>query len=64
VRRTFSEHRVFGWQNGYGAFTVDSHGIGQVRWYIANQQEHHRTRNFQDELDALWRAFVTAEDAE
>lgn len=45
----------FQWQNGYGAFSVSASNIDDVVKYIANQQEHHRTRSFQDEL----RAFLT-----
>lgn len=33
---------VFTWQRGYGAFTVSESQIGNVRRYIANQEEHHR----------------------
>lgn len=43
----------FHWQNGYGAFSVSRANVGQVRAYIANQEEHHRTRTFQDEFRLL-----------
>jgi putative transposase len=45
--------RSFGWQEGYGAFTVSPHAGGQVRSYIANQEEHHRTCTFREELVAF-----------
>ena len=39
----------FAWQEGYGAFTVSAPQREAVREYIANQEEHHRTRTFQEE---------------
>jgi len=39
----------FQWQAGYGAFTVSESRIDQVRVYVRNQDEHHRTRSFQEE---------------
>jgi REP element-mobilizing transposase RayT len=43
----------FSWQGGYGAFSVDPTNPEPVRTYIARQEEHHRTRTFQDEFLAL-----------
>ena len=40
----------FHWQNGYGAFSVSQSNVEQVREYIANQEEHHRKRTFQEEF--------------
>jgi REP element-mobilizing transposase RayT len=37
------------WQKGYGAFTVSHSQIPTVEEYIRNQEEHHRTRSFQEE---------------
>jgi len=49
----------FGWQEGYGAFTVSASQRESVREYIARQDEHHRTRTFQDEyLELLQRSGV------
>ena len=41
--------RHFGWQNGYGAFSVSPSHVARVRRYIARQEEHHRKQSFQDE---------------
>ena len=41
--------KKFGWQDGYGAFTVAASQIESVRDYINNQVEHHRKRSFQEE---------------
>jgi REP element-mobilizing transposase RayT len=45
----------FSWQRGYGAFSVGPSDLEALRAYIDNQEEHHRTRTFQDE----YRAFLT-----
>jgi putative transposase len=40
----------FYWQNGYAALSVSQSNAPRVRDYIAAQEEHHRTRSFQDEF--------------
>jgi hypothetical protein len=40
----------FAWQEGYAAFTVSASTRTTVRNYIANQEEHHRKKTFQEEL--------------
>ncbi len=40
----------FHWQNGYGAFSVSQSNAPEVKRYIENQEEHHRTRTFQEEF--------------
>jgi REP element-mobilizing transposase RayT len=40
----------FAWQRGYGAFTVSVSQLESVRQYVRNQEEHHRTRTFQEEF--------------
>ncbi|MCD6049367.1 MAG: transposase [Verrucomicrobia bacterium] len=45
----------FEWQGGYAAFSVSQSNLEQVKKYIENQEEHHRTISFQDELRALLR---------
>jgi putative transposase len=55
--------RVFAWQEGYGAFTVSPSHRGNVRSYIARQEEHHRKRTFQEEyLELLHRCGVDFDD--
>ncbi len=46
-------HERFGWQTGYGAFTVSQSQVGTVRRYIQRQEEHHRQSSFKEELIAL-----------
>jgi REP-associated tyrosine transposase len=45
--------RKFGWQDGYGAFSVGESRIASMKRYIRSQEEHHRRQSFQDELRAL-----------
>ena len=51
--------RAFGWQDGYGAFTLSASQCEAVRGYIEQQDEHHRTRTFREEyLELLRRSGV------
>jgi len=40
----------FGWQTGYGAFSVSKSNADAVSRYIADQEEHHRKKTFQAEF--------------
>ncbi len=40
---------LFSWQEGYGAFTISASQIQAVKDYIAQQEEHHQRKTFQDE---------------
>jgi hypothetical protein len=40
-------------KGGYGAFSVSQSNVEAVSEYIANQEEHHRTRTFQEEFRLL-----------
>jgi REP element-mobilizing transposase RayT len=46
---------AFAWQRGYGTFSVSPSDLNALLHYIDTQEEHHRTRTFQDE----YRAFLT-----
>ena len=43
----------FRWQEGYGAFTVSKSNEQRVVRYVENQEEHHRTKTFQEEYVQL-----------
>ncbi len=45
--------RDFGWQSGYGIFSVSASNLETVEHYIANQEEHHKKTTFQDEYRAF-----------
>ncbi len=49
--------RDFEWQGGYADFSVSASNLEQVKKYIANQEQHHRKMNFQDELRTLLRRY-------
>ena len=49
--------RDFEWQGGYADFSVSASNLEQVKEYIANQQQHHRKINFQEELRTLLRRY-------
>jgi putative transposase len=51
VREKFK--REFGWQTGYGVFSVSESNVGEVMKYIADQQEHHKKQSFQEEYVAF-----------
>ncbi|MEX0320825.1 MAG: IS200/IS605 family transposase [Puniceicoccaceae bacterium] len=47
----------FGWQRGYGAFSVSKGKLRNVRQYIADQEQHHRKITFDDEWKSLLRIY-------
>lgn len=47
----------FYWQDGYGVFSVNPTQIDMVVDYIKNQEEHHKTLSFQDELRAFLKKY-------
>lgn len=47
----------FHWQSGYGAFSVSPSHVEELRQYIANQENHHRTATFQDEFRRICRKY-------
>ena len=53
---------LFAWQEGYGAFTVSASQMETVKRYIENQEEHHRTKNFQDEYLEFLEAYGVEHD--
>lgn len=53
IHETFPEHRDFGWQEGYGAFSIGVSGIDDTVAYIRGQEEHHRKRSFRDEVEVF-----------
>jgi hypothetical protein len=49
IKALDARYRGFFWQRGYGAFSVSPSQPDAVLQYLETQQEHHRTRSFQDE---------------
>jgi REP element-mobilizing transposase RayT len=53
IHETIVGQADFAWQSGYSAFAVSQSNLEQVRRYIANQKQHHRTITFKDEFIAF-----------
>jgi putative transposase len=45
----------FGWQDEYFAVSVSESNVPSVRKYVANQEEHHKTKGFDDEFTGFMR---------
>lgn len=43
----------FEWQKGYAALAVSRSLLASVKAYVLNQEEHHRKRNFEEEMLTL-----------
>jgi REP element-mobilizing transposase RayT len=55
LNRCRAPDRKFGWQSGYGVFSVGPSQVPRVVQYIQSQAEHHQSRSFRDELEVLLR---------
>jgi REP-associated tyrosine transposase len=55
IKELDARYRSFFWQRGYGVFSVSPSQLEAVLQYIDTQQEHHRTRTFQEEYRELLR---------
>ena len=50
IHESFPALRQFAWQEGYGAFSIGISGIEETYAYIRDQEEHHRTRTYREEV--------------
>ena len=55
IKALDARYRGFFWQRGYGAFSVSLSQLDTVLDYVKAQQQHHRTRTFQEEYRELLR---------
>jgi REP element-mobilizing transposase RayT len=62
VHDSFPEHRLFGWQVKYGAFSVSVSQLDRTIDYIRRQAEHHRRMTFEEEFLALLKKHGVAYD--
>jgi REP element-mobilizing transposase RayT len=53
VHETFPHEADFGWQEGYGAFSVSQSNVPEVAAYIRGQPEHHKKMTFEEEFVVL-----------
>jgi putative transposase len=47
------KYKDFYWQRGYGMFSVGPAYRDEAERYVINQEEHHRTRSYQEEFRAF-----------
>lgn len=57
VKTLGAAYNKFYWQRGYGMFSVGPADRDEAEAYVRNQEDHHRTRSFQDEFRALLRRY-------
>jgi putative transposase len=62
IKTKGKEYHNFYWQDGYGAFSVNPSEVDTVINYIANQKEHHRMKNFQEEYRAFLKKYQVEYD--
>jgi REP element-mobilizing transposase RayT len=55
IKELDPRYRGFFWQRGYGAFSISPSQLDMVLRYLQTQEEHHRTRTFQEEYRELLR---------
>src|SRR4030042_288530 len=47
----------FGWQDGYGIFSVSASNVDTVKKYILNQPQHHSKNIYKDEMRNYFRDY-------
>jgi REP element-mobilizing transposase RayT len=50
IREEFDDKSGFSWQRGYGAFSVSRGKFHQIIDYIRLQEEHHQSKEFEEEF--------------
>ena len=50
IKGVLPDSQSFAWQEGFGSFSVSTSQKDVVMQYIMNQEEHHKTRTFQEEF--------------
>jgi len=53
IHETFPDLCDFGWQDGYGVFSVSKSNVPEVIQYIKDQRVHHSKQSFEDEYISL-----------
>ncbi len=54
--------RHFSWQSGYGGFSLGQSQLPKLLQYLDNQEEHHRTKSFKEELLGLLEKYAVDYD--
>ena len=53
IHENFKNSRHFGWQDGYGAFSIGVSQVAETIAYIQKQESHHKRVGFQEEFLAF-----------
>ncbi len=62
LKEQLPELAGFSWQRGYGVFSVGPADLDALLNYIDRQEEHHRTRTFQEEYRAFLAKYKVEHD--
>lgn len=57
VKTLGTSYKDFYWQRGYGMFSVGPANRDDAEAYVRNQEEHHRSKSFQEEFRAMLRQY-------
>ena len=57
IKTKGSALKTFGWQDGYGAFTIGESQVDALQHYIASQKERHKKQTFEEELVTLLKKY-------
>lgn len=55
IKTKGDKYHKFQWQKGYGVFSVSHSNLAKVKDYILNQQAHHKSISFEDELRSFFK---------
>jgi REP element-mobilizing transposase RayT len=62
IKTKDAKFKSFYWQVGYAGFSIGQSSVGALTRYIGNQKQHHRKRNFQEELLDLLKKYEVEYD--
>jgi len=62
VKTLGAAYKDFYWQRGYGMFSVGPAHRSEAEDYVRNQEEHHRSKTFQEEYRAFLKHYGIAYD--
>jgi len=62
VKTLGAKYQKFYWQRGYGMFSVGPAQRTEAEAYVRGQEEHHRTKTFQEEFRTLLEQYGIAYD--
>jgi REP element-mobilizing transposase RayT len=62
VKTLGTQYEGFYWQRGYGMFSVGPAHRDEAEHYVRNQEEHHRSKTFQEEFRTFLKHYGVAYD--